>query len=90
MAKQLIIIGRASQEILDNALSSLQTAYANLLAKKGFHLWAPSDFPSNADHGFVHPGALHTQADFVRVKQQIADGNEQVLAGLAVLKANEF
>ena len=30
------------------------------------------------DRGFIHPGGLHTQADFDRVKAQIAAGNKTV------------
>lgn len=90
IAKTMIEAGRASQTLLDNALASLQGAWANLLSKKGFEMWQVSHYDANEDHGFVHPGGLHTQADFDRVKRQIADGNKQVLAGLAVLKANEY
>lgn len=36
--------------------------------------------------GFRHPGGLHTQADFDRVKQQLDDGNELVTAAYNVLK----
>ncbi|MBQ9641100.1 MAG: alginate lyase family protein [Bacteroidaceae bacterium] len=90
VAKTLIENGVATQPLLDDALVSLQKTYANLLAKKGFNMWAVSHYDVNEDHGFIHPGALHTQADFDRVKQQIADGNPQVLAGLAVLKVNEY
>lgn len=32
----------------------------------------------DTDRGFRHPGGLHTQADFDRVKQQLADGNTLV------------
>ena len=32
-----------------------------------------------ADHGFIHPGGLHTQADFDRVKAQIAAKNQTVV-----------
>ena len=38
------------------------------------------------DRGFVHPGGLHTQADFDRIKQQLADGNPTVTAAYQVLK----
>lgn len=40
----------------------------------------------SSDRGFIHPGGLHTQADFNRVKQQLADGNTKVKAAYAVLK----
>lgn len=41
----------------------------------------------NAENrGFIHPGGLHTQADFDRIKQQLADGNEKVTAAYKVLK----
>lgn len=38
------------------------------------------------NRGFIHPGGLHTQADFDRIKQQLADGNEKVTAAYKVLK----
>ena len=31
-----------------------------------------------SDRGFIHPGGLHTQADFDRVKAQLAAGNIKV------------
>ncbi len=40
--------------------------------------------------GFKHPGALHTQEDFDRIKTQLADGNEMVVAAYENLKANEW
>ena len=30
------------------------------------------------DRGFIHPGGLHTQADFDRVKAQLEKGNTKV------------
>lgn len=38
------------------------------------------------ERGFKHPGGLHTQADFDRIKQQLADGNPIVTAAYQVLK----
>lgn len=35
---------------------------------------------NNTNRGFIHPGGLHTQADFNRVKQQLANGNAKVVA----------
>ena len=34
----------------------------------------------DTDRGFIHPGGLHTQADFDRIKAQLADGNPTVKA----------
>ena len=42
------------------------------------------------DRGFRHPGGLHTQADFDRVKAQIAAGNERVTAAYQVLKTAAY
>lgn len=39
-----------------------------------------------ADRGFTHPGGLHTQADFDRIRQQLADGHPKVTAAYEVLK----
>ena len=38
------------------------------------------------NRGFKHPGGLHTQADFDRIKQQLADGDPTVTAAYQVLK----
>ncbi len=42
------------------------------------------------DRGFIHPGGLHTQADFDRVKAQLAAGNTKVKQAYNVLKASEY
>jgi len=42
------------------------------------------------DRGFIHPGGLHTQADFERVKAQLANGNEKVGQAFAKLKAAAY
>lgn len=43
-----------------------------------------------SDRGFIHPGGLHTQADFDRVKAQIADGNANVKKAYNKLKTAEY
>ena len=45
---------------------------------------------NDVDRGFIHPGGLHTQADFDRVKQLIKDKNEKVMAAYNVLKSAAY
>ena len=40
----------------------------------------------DTERGFVHPGGLHTDADFERIRQQIADGNPRVVEAYNILK----
>ncbi len=40
--------------------------------------------------GFIHPGALHTEEDFVRIRAQINEGDVEVLQGWENLKNNEW
>ena len=42
------------------------------------------------DRGFVHPGGLHTQADFDRVKAQIAAGNQKVKQAYSKLTSSAY
>lgn len=39
---------------------------------------------------FLHPGALHTQADIDNIKTAIESGNETVLSGLEALRASKY
>ena len=43
-----------------------------------------------SDRGFIHPGGLHTQEDFDRVKAQIAAGNKTVKAAFQKLTSSEY
>jgi len=43
-----------------------------------------------ADRGFIHPGGLHTQADFNRVKAQITAKNSTVLKAWSKLRNAEY
>lgn len=40
----------------------------------------------DTDRGFRHPGGLHSEADFIRIRQQLAEGNERVTAAYEILK----
>ena len=42
------------------------------------------------NRGFIHPGGLHTQEDFDRVKAQIAAGNTKVNQAYQVLKSASY
>ncbi|MCR5181208.1 MAG: alginate lyase family protein [Bacteroidaceae bacterium] len=44
----------------------------------------------DTNRGFVHPGGLHTQADFDRIKQQLAAGNTTVKAAYAKLTSAAY
>ncbi len=44
----------------------------------------------DADRGFIHPGGLHTQADFDRVKAQLEAGNETVTEAWNLLKEADY
>ena len=44
----------------------------------------------DTNRGFIHPGGLHTQADFDRVKAQLAEGNEKVTKAYNVLKSAAY
>lgn len=51
---------------------------------------AVSVMAQTADKGFVHPGALHTQSDFDRIKQQLANGNEEVTKAYEYLLSSKY
>ena len=44
----------------------------------------------DTNRGFRHPGGLHTEADFERIRQQLADGNARVTEAYNKLKAAEY
>lgn len=44
----------------------------------------------DTDRGFIHPGGLHTQEDFDRVKAQLEAGNTKVKQGWQELVASEY
>ena len=51
---------------------------------------SPLAAQESADHGFIHPGGLHTQEDFDRVKAQIVAKNKTVVSAWNKLKAAEY
>ncbi|MBQ8220855.1 MAG: alginate lyase family protein [Bacteroidaceae bacterium] len=79
--------GRLSQTIIDEYQKALATAKTRLEATRGFVFDAEGIVEGyDTDRGFRHPGGLHTDADFERIRRQIAEGNPEVVAAYNVLK----
>ena len=89
IANSYIDGGDVSQVVIDECLAAMTSALTNLKNSKGKILWEESNF-DDADHGFIHPGGLHTQADFDRVKQLLAEGDPTITKAWNRLKANEY
>ena len=83
-----------NQLIIDNYTSDLQEVMTLYKAAKGKSFAAPAsqgvDGGESIDRGFRHPGGLHTQEDFDRIKQQLAEKNVTVVAAYNKLKAAEY
>ena len=80
-----------NQLVFDNYTSDLKEAITLYKAAKGKTFDVSgigSDYDTN--RGFRHPGGLHTQADFDRIKLQLADKNATVVAAYNKLKAAEY
>lgn len=89
IANSMIAAGVASQTIIDKHIETMQSALNNAKATEGIAFGEVSHFVAN-DHGFVHPGGLHTQADFDRVKQLLAEGDPTITAAMDLLRKNEY
>ena len=92
VAEDIIRERKVNQDIIDSYVSAISTAKTKLQKTKGF-VFDISDViegynPEN--RGFRHPGGLHTQADFDRIKRQLAEGNEKVTAAYKILKSAEY
>ncbi|MBQ9362816.1 MAG: alginate lyase family protein [Bacteroidaceae bacterium] len=87
VAESVIQEGKINQELIDSYTTAISTAKNKFTKTKGF-LFDISDVVEGYQtyRGFKHPGGLHTQADFDRIKQQLADGNEKVTAAYNILK----
>lgn len=66
--------------------SRIRTAYNAVKKAYGKHFVMDFDTEYDTDRGFRHPGGFHTQADFDRVRAQLAAGNATVTKAYNVLK----
>ncbi len=86
-SRYLLNQGLVSQQFIDQQVQTLASAKTALNATSGF-VFTMGNISDSYDisRGFRHPGGLHTQEDFNRIKQQIADKNTKVLAAYNILK----
>ena len=91
IAKNVIAAGTARQTEINSLVTGLSNAKTKFDKTKGF-VFDISDVVDSYDteRGFRHPGGLHTQADFDRVKQQLAEGHAKVTEAYKVLKGAEY
>lgn len=84
--------GGYSQGYIDDIQSKLTQTIDQVKTTSGITLPQESDIIDTYDtnRGFIHPGGLHTQADFDRIKQQLADGNTRVKQAYNKLKTAEY
>ena len=82
-----------SQPYIDDMTAELNSAVSAMRTTSAAAFDISDAISSAYDYsnrGFKHPGGMHTQADFDRVKQQIANGNEKVTAAYNILKNAEY
>lgn len=91
IAQDLINEGMVNQSIIDEQKSILDNARAALEATAGF-IFGDDDITEgyDTDRGFRHPGGLHTQEDFERIRQQIKDNNSKVVSAYNTLINAEY
>lgn len=78
-----------SQPIIDARIETLQKTLAQVKSTQHFTLNRPTQYQPGTQ-GFRHPGGLHTEADFERIKQALADGNPRITQAWQQLCANEY
>jgi hypothetical protein len=86
------IAGNAGSQVsYDNSEKELKNAMSVFKAAKGivFDVSGITDV-YDTERGFRHPGGLHTQADFERIKRMLAEGNPTVTQAYNVLKTAEY
>lgn len=91
IAQEMVDDQNASQFAIDDCLTILTAALTKFKSTKGFDKGVFSPMPEyNPEKGFKHPGALHTQEDFDRVKALLAAKDPTLVAAYNALKANAY
>lgn len=90
MAQEVVNDQKSSQFVIDDYLKALTTAFTTFKATEGIET-AGSPMPEyDTEKGFKHPGALHTQEDFDRVKALLAAKDPVVTEAYNKLIANAY
>ena len=89
VAESLVAGGKASQQTVNACVISLNRVLTRLTTSTAFTPMAPFA-ATTADHGFVHPGGLVSQADIDRARQLLADGDSLTKAAWNKLCSNGY
>lgn len=80
-----------TQMQINQAVARLNTSISKAKASEGKTFDAGNaNAVYDTNRGFIHPGGLHTQADFDRIKQQLANGNKKVTEAMNKLRMAEY
>lgn len=80
-----------TQTQINQAVAKLKTSISKAKASEGKTFDAGNtNAVYDTNRGFIHPGGLHTQADFDRIKQQLANGNKKVTEAMKILRMAEY
>ena len=91
VAQDIVEENKASQFVIDESLNTLKSAYEKFRLTEGFETGSSSSQPEfNPEKGFKHPGALHTQEDFDRIKALLLAKDPTIVAAYNRLKANQY
>lgn len=83
--------GLLSQTFIDQQVQALATAKTALTSTAGFSFSYESQPDTyETERGFRHPGGLHTQQDFERIRRQLAEKNPTVVQAYNILKNAEY
>jgi hypothetical protein len=78
-----------SQALINARLTELKAACDRFRAAANY-AEGSSASSRTTQPGFIHPGALHTQADFERIKTQLAAADATAIAAYNSLKSNAY
>ena len=83
--------GDHNQAVFDLYTTDLRAAITSFKKSKGF-VFDVSGVADDYDthRGFRHPGGLHSEADFERIRRQLAEGNPRVTEAYQRLKNAEY
>lgn len=88
---RIVLRGEPTQTQINKMQLKVKNAITKVKATKGKTFDMGSLTPTyDTSRGFIHPGGLHTQADFDRIRQQLAEGNTKVTAAMNVLRSATY